>query len=160
MIDEPPRRGDGPDRRTVLAALAGLAALPALPAAAVAAGTARWPLAVQILAGTGMRDGTLFSLAIEALARDAGEETVARLHRAVLARDADDIARPFEDPTIEAAARKLVEMLYTGEIPDAAGTVTAVGFHQALAWEVLSFTKAPSVCGPGFGWWADPPEGA
>lgn len=152
-----PHRPAGPDRRAVLMAVAGLASLAAGPAAAA---VGRWPLAVQILAGTGMRDGTLLTLALEALTRDAGADVVARLHRAVLARDADDIGRPFGDADVEAAARKLVEMLYTGEIPDAAGTVTAVGFHQALAWEVLSFTKAPSVCGPGFGWWADPPEGA
>jgi hypothetical protein len=158
--DDPPGAPDGPDhlagpdRRAVLVAIAGLASLAAGPAGAA---VGRWPLAVQILAGTGMRDGTLLTLALEALTRDAGADVVARLHRAVLARDADDIGRPFEDPAVEAAARMLVEMLYTGEIADAKGSVTAVGFHQALAWEVLAFTKAPSVCGPGFGWWADPP---
>ena len=35
---------------------------------------------------------------------------VGRLHRAVLTRDADDIVRPFDDPAVETAARKLVEM--------------------------------------------------
>lgn len=157
--EEPISRLVGPDRRAVLAAFAGLASLAAGPAGAAAA-AARWPLAVQILAGTGMRDETLLTLALEALSRDAGADVVARLHRAVLSRDADDIDRPFEEAEVEAAARQLVAMLYTGEIPDADGTVTAIGFHQALAWEVLAFTKAPSVCGPGFGWWADPPEGA
>lgn len=154
--DEPPVRHSGPDRRAVLVALAGVASLPAFPAVAAR----DWSLAVQILAGTGMRDPTLLELALTALARDAGADVVARLHRAVLARDADDIVRPFEDAAVEAAARSLVAMLYTGEIADADGTVTAIGFHQALAWEVLAFTKAPSVCGPGFGWWADAPEGA
>lgn len=146
----------GPGRREVLLAIAGLAAMPALPAGAAAA--PNWPFAVQILAGTRMRDGAVLTLALDALKRSAGETVVARLHRAVLARDADDIVAPFSDPAVEAAARSLVEMLYTGEIADADGTVRAIGFHQALAWEVLSFTKAPSVCGPGFGWWAGPPD--
>lgn len=156
--EETPSGGNGPDRRAVLVALAGVASLPAFPA--LAATGSDWSLAVQMLAGTRMRDPTLLELALTALARDAGADVVARLHRAVLARDADDIVRPFEDPAVEAAARSLVAMLYTGEIADADGTVTAIGFHQALAWEVLAFTKAPSVCGPGFGWWADAPEGA
>jgi hypothetical protein len=157
ITEPPPDGGTGPDRRGVLAALAGLATLPAFPAFATP--SARWPLAVQILAGTGMRDEAVMTLALDALARSAGADVVARLHRAVLGRDADDIARPFDDPAVEAAARALVGMLYTGEIADADGTVTAIGFHQALAWEVLSFTKAPSLCGAGFGWWADAPEG-
>ena len=156
--DDTPSGDPGPDRRAVLAALAGLASLPAFPAAAATA--ADWSLAVQILAGTGMRDPTLMDLALSALSRQAGADVVARLHRAVLERDADDIVRPFEDAAVEAAARSLVAMLYTGEIAGADGTITAIGFHQALAWEVLAFTKAPSVCGPGFGWWADAPEGA
>jgi hypothetical protein len=155
--EEMPSGGDGPDRRAVLAALAGLASLPAFPAAAATA--TDWSLAVQILAGTGMRDPILLEIALAALSRQVGADVVARLHRAVIARDADDIVRPFEDPAVEAAARGLVAMLYTGEIADADGTVTAIGFHQALAWEVLAFAKAPSVCGPGFGWWADAPEG-
>ena len=158
ITEEPLEKDAGPDRRGVLVALAGLVTLPAFPASAAAA--ARWPLAVQILAGTGMRDQAVMTLALDALTRSAGADVVARLHRAVLARDADDIVRPFDDAEIESAARKLVEMLYTGEIADSGGTVTAIGFHQALAWEVLAFTKAPSVCGPGFGWWADAPEGA
>ena len=155
--DETPGEG-GPDRRAVLAALAGLASLPAFPA--LAAPATDWSLAVQVLAGTRMRDPTLLKIALAALSRDVGSDVVVRLHRAVLARDADDIVRPFEDAAVEAAARSLVAMLYTGEIAGADGTVTAIGFHQALAWEVLAFTKAPSVCGPGFGWWADAPEGA
>jgi hypothetical protein len=156
--DEPLAHGAGPDRRAVLAALAGVASLPAFPA--LAATETDWSLAVQVLAGTRMRDPTLLELALAVLTRDAGADVVARLHRAVLARDADDIVRPFDDAAVEAAARSLVAMLYTGEIAGADGTVTAIGFHQALAWEVLAFTKAPSVCGPGFGWWTDPPEGA
>lgn len=143
-------------RREVLVALAGLATATALPATATAGPS--WTLGVQILAGTPMRDEALLSLALEALRREAGAETVERLLREVVGRDADDIVRPFADAEVEAAARSLVGMLYTGEIKAADGTVRAIGFHQALAWGVLPFTKAPSVCGPGFGWWADPPE--
>ena len=54
----------------------------------------------------------------------------------------------------EAAARRFVEIVYTGET----SADSAVGFHQALAWQVLKFTKPPSVCGNGFGWWTNRPD--
>ena len=153
--------GRGPDRRAVLAGLAALAGSPLFAggaAAAVAGSGARWTLATQILAGTRPRDATLTELAVAALEREAGAETVEKLLVAVLGRDADDIGAPFADAAVEAAARRFVEMVYTGELPAADGTTTGLGFHQALAWQVLRFTKPPSVCGPGFGWWADAPD--
>lgn len=159
MVAPPAGIPAGPDRRRVLAGLAAFAAAPAaLLSPAAAAVPPDWTLATQILAGTRPRDPTLTGLAVEALTREAGAGTVERLVAAVLARDADDIAAPFADPAVEAAARRFVEMVYTGALAGADGTTTAVGFHQALAWQVLRFTKPPSVCGPGFGWWADAPD--
>ena len=117
-----------------------------------------WALAIQIAAGTRPRDPMILDLALQALARMDGHEVVTRLRDAILARDADDIGDPFSEPAVEAAARRLVEMVYTGEILDSDGTETAIAYHQALGWQVLRFTKPPSVCGPGFGWWNDPPS--
>jgi len=149
----------GPNRRRVLIGLAAVAGLPglpfaALPAAAATATADSWTLATQIVAGTRLGDPTVLTLVVEALEAEVGAAVVERLRTAVLARDAADIVEPFEDPAIEAAARRFVEMVYTGTF--APGSMPA--FHQALAWKVLPFTKAPSVCGPGFGWWTDPPE--
>ncbi len=148
---------DGMDRRQVLAGLAALVA-GAATAAAPALGAARsWDVGMQILAGARLRDPTLLQLALEGLAREVGAGTVDRLLEAVLARDAQNIEAPFADPAIEDAARKFVAIVYTGEIPTGNGA-PAIGFHQALAWQVLHFTKAPSVCGPGMGWWTNPPD--
>jgi hypothetical protein len=147
----------GMDRRHVLAGLAALVTGSAVGAAPALGAARSWDVGMQILAGARLRDPTLLELALEGLAREVGAGTVDRLLKAVLARDAANIQAPFADPAIEDAARKFVAIVYTGEIPTADGA-PAIGFHQALAWQVLHFTKAPSVCGPGFGWWTNPPD--
>lgn len=155
-------RAEAPDRRSVLAGLAAFAGAALGPGlatsgAALAGPEASWVLATQILAGDRPRDPNLIALALDALRRNQGDDLVDRLLAGVLARDADSIAAPFADPAVEAAARRFVEIVYTGAV-DTDGAVDAVAFHQALAWQVLRFTKAPGVCGDGFGWWADAPD--
>ncbi len=154
--DEP--CGWTPDRRGVTLGLAALLALPgsALSSGAFAAAGDSWTMATQILAGTRLADPNVLELAVAALENEVGSEVVDRLYAAILKRDAASIVEPFGDDEIEAAARRFVEMIYTGEITPGA----TVAFHQALAWQVLPFTKPPSVCGPGMGWWTDPPERA
>jgi hypothetical protein len=141
----------GPDRRAILA---GLAALIVSPARVFAAPDGPWTLATQIVAGARVADPTVLKLAVAAIETSFGTATLDKLLDSVLARDAANILEPFADPEVEAAARRFVEIVYTGEI--AAGS--ALGFHQALAWQVLSFAKPPSICGPGFGWWTNPPD--
>jgi hypothetical protein len=147
---DPSGERTGPDRRAILA---GLAALIVSPARAFAAPEGRWALATQIIAGTRVTDPTVLKLALAAIETSFGTATVDKLLDSVLARDAANILEPFADSEVEAAARRFVEIVYTGEIT--AGS--ALGFHQALAWQVLSFAKPPSICGPGFGWWTNPP---
>lgn len=140
-----------PDRRAVVA---GLAALLTLPGTSFAATGRSWPLATQIIAGTRVADPNVLEMAVTALESEVGADVVSRLHAAILKRDAADIVEPFADDAVEAAARRFVEMIYTGEITPG----STVGFHQALAWQVLPFTKPPSVCGPDMGWWTNPPD--
>ena len=152
----PPDTSDsGVDRRSVVAALAGLLVAPRALAAgmAPAAAAGSWTLATQIIAGARVGDPNFLALAVEALEAEAGRDVVARLHTAILSRDAADIVEPFADADVESAARRFVEMVYTGALTPG----RTVGFHQALAWQVLHFTKPPSVCGPDMGWWHDPP---
>ena len=138
-------------RRAVLLGLAGLIACPnQSPAAA----DRSWTLATQIVAGARVTDPTVLKLALQAIEAEFGAAGVEKLLDAVLARDAANIIEPFPDPAVETAARRYVEIIYTGEV--IAGS--ALGFHQALAWQVLPFAKPPSVCGPGFGWWTKPPD--
>jgi hypothetical protein len=141
------------DRRTVVA---GLATLLALPGTTFAASGGNWTMATQIIAGTRLADPNVLEMAVAALEKEVGTDVVARLHSEILKRDAADIVDPFKDEKVEAAARRFVEMIYTGEITPG----TTVAFHQALAWQVLPFTKPPSICGPDMGWWTDPPEQA
>lgn len=153
---EPKDRPHGTDRRSVLAGLAALLAAPVAGTVPGLGAAPSWDIGTQILAGARLRDPTLMAVALEGLAREVGAGTVDRLLEAVLARDAANIEAPFEDPAIENAARRFVAIVYTGEIPIAGGS-PAIGFHQALAWQVLHFTKPPSVCGPDMGWWTNPP---
>ena len=139
------------DRRAVLGCLAALAAC---PSGALAASGGVWTLATQIVAGARVADPTMLKLAVKSIESEFGAATVGKLLDAVLSRDAANIVDPFPDAAVEAAARRYVEMVYTGQID--AGTTP--GFHQALAWQVLPFTKPPSICGPGFGWWTKPPD--
>lgn len=146
----------GIDRRSVVAALAGLLIAPGAIAAGAphAAAAGSWTLATQIIAGTRVADPNVLALAVEALEAEAGRDVVARLHAAILARDAADIVEPFADAAVESAARRFVEMVYTGALTPG----RTVAFHQALAWQVLPFTKPPSICGPDMGWWHEPPQ--
>jgi hypothetical protein len=147
-----------PDRRSVAA---GLAALLAVPGSALLSGPAmaargNWTIATQIVAGTRLADPNVLEMAVAALEKEVGADVVARLYQAILARDAASIVEPFADKDVESAARRFFEMIYTGEIEP--GTTAA--FHQALAWQVLPFTKPPSICGPDMGWWTYPPDEA
>lgn len=144
-------KAGGLDRRTVLLGLAALLA----PSNAVAAAPGNlWTVATQIIAGARVADPTVLKLAVGAVESEFGGATVEKLLDAVLARDAASIVEPFADPAVEAAARRFVEIVYTGQI----GANSTLGFHQALAWQVLPFTKPPSVCGKGFGWWTNQPD--
>lgn len=137
------------DRRKILV---GLSALMGRPPVAWAREFGPWEMASQTMAGARVAP-VLLSHAKEALEAEVGQETVARLLSAALTRDADSIVRPFEDDTLEAAARRFVEIVYTGQL----GPDDMTGFQQSLAWQVLDFAKPPGVCGPGFGWWSQPP---
>ena len=146
------------DRRTLLLALATAIAAPGF---ALAAGTDRsWVIGTQILAGTRPRNPDFLAAALDAFQGVFGAEASDRLLDAVLQRDAARITEPFDDQRLEEAARYLVGILYTGDFPSGRGADVPLGFQQALAWQVLGFTKAPSVCGPGFGSWNAPPSAA
>lgn len=141
---------NAPDRRAVII---GLAALIGSPNASLAAADSSWTLATQIIAGARLSDPTVLKLALAAIEAESGSATVEKLLDAVLTRDAANIIEPFTDPDVEASARRFVEIVYTGELEPG----ITLGFHQALAWQVLPFAKPPSICGPGFGWWTSPP---
>lgn len=157
----------GLDRRRFVAALAlvgGAAPASLLPAGSAAAlrldGDARNLLAAQILNGALPEPIELVDACYASLAAELGQDTLDALIAAILERDAASIDEPFKRPEIETAARRLLEIFYTGETTAADGSRDVPYFHQALAWHVLGFTKPPGICGPGFGWWADKPPAA
>jgi hypothetical protein len=56
-----------------------------------------------------------------------------------------------------AVAAKIVEQWFTGVYDSPAGPRVAT-YTEALAWSTLAFTKPPSACGGGVGYWADAPS--
>jgi len=56
-----------------------------------------------------------------------------------------------------AVAAKIVEYWYTGIYDSPTGPRVAT-HTEALAWSTLAFTKPPSACGGGVGYWADAPS--
>lgn len=143
------------DRRSLLVILAAAVAAPGSGLAAAA--DRSWATGTLILAGTRPRNPDFLSAALGAFQNEFGAKTAGQLLDAVLQRDAARITDPFDDPVLEAAARRLVEILYAGDLPSSSGADVAAGYQQALAWQVLGFTKPPSICGPEFGWWNAPP---
>ena len=57
---------------------------------------------------------------------------------------------------VEALAQRLLVILYTGETSGPAPSIQLGHYPWALAWRVLAFTKAPGICGAGFGAWSKP----
>jgi len=65
----------------------------------------------------------------------------------------------FADEALRTRTDQIIEMWYTGKTTDDAGNPVVVTYTEALAWQVLTFTKATTLCGsPNF--WAEPPDEA
>ena len=57
---------------------------------------------------------------------------------------------------LEPLAQRLLIILYTGETAADDPRARLGHYPWALAWQVLSHTKAPGLCGSGFGDWSKP----
>ena len=65
----------------------------------------------------------------------------------------------FDSIAGAAVAAKIVESWFTGIYDSPTGPRVAT-YTEALAWSSLEFTKPPSVCGGGVGYWAEAPSPA
>lgn len=76
-------------------------------------------------------------------------------------KNVDDLASLglFEQKDMRALADRITLCWYRGNWSQE-GTPTRSGFADALAWQVLPFTKPPGICGGGTGYWANPPVGS
>lgn len=61
----------------------------------------------------------------------------------------------FGDEGLRTRADQIIEMWYTGKYTDAEGNTVVVTHTGALAWQVLDFTKATTLCGAPY-FWAEP----
>ena len=97
--------------------------------------------ALQASAGVGLDD--LYAQA--GFDQAAAPATMAELEAAGL----------FADEGPRNRADQIIEMWYTGRYTDAVGNAVVVTHTSALAWQVLDFTKATTLCGAPY-FWAEP----
>jgi hypothetical protein len=63
----------------------------------------------------------------------------------------------FEDARLRATADALTLCWYSG-IHETGGGPAVATFTEALGWQSLEYTQAPTVCGGPMGFWAEPPR--
>lgn len=66
-----------------------------------------------------------------------------------------EAAALFGNEGLRNRADQIIEMWYTGRYTDAEGKAVVVTHTGALAWQVLDFTKATTLCGAPY-FWAEP----
>jgi Membrane bound FAD containing D-sorbitol dehydrogenase len=143
-------------RRRALGAMAGAAAGAAMPGYAATLGATDGQRSfAQIafsLAGVATIPVILLEACTAEFERQFGGDALVRFVRACERLDAQSLAAPLGDATLEKQARWIVKFLYTGEVVRD-GQTEAVWYPWCLAWQATRFAKPPGVCGGAFGWW-------
>jgi hypothetical protein len=136
-----------------MAATATAAALP-VHAATLGAmdGNADFVQIALSLAGVATVPAILLDACTAEFERAFGGDALIDFVRSCGKLDAQALAAPFPDATIEKQARWIVTFLYTGEVVRN-GMPEAVWYPWCLAWQATPFAKPPGVCGGTFGWW-------
>ena len=104
--------------------------------------------ACAILAGTTVISELFIAAARTALENELGHEAVDEMVAAVNSSTGE----PTLPPKLECVARKLLIILYTGQIKRRDAPAQATFYQSALAWQMLDFADAPGICG--FGSWS------
>lgn len=108
--------------------------------------------AAVVLAGSGAFPALVATAARAMLEQEFGTLQVAALIPAIAAWQ-NGTAIPA---ALEPLAQRLLVILYTGETASADPRARLGHYPWALAWQVLHHTKAPGLCGSGFGDWSKP----
>jgi Membrane bound FAD containing D-sorbitol dehydrogenase len=141
-------------RRRALGAMAATAA--ALPAHAATLGAvdgyADFAQIAFSLAGVATVPAILLEACAAEFERAFGGDALIDFVRACGKLDAQALAAPLPDATIEKQVRWIVTFLYTGEVVRN-GKPEAVWYPWCVAWQATRFAKPPGVCGGTFGWW-------
>jgi hypothetical protein len=141
-------------RRTLLAGVSALPLAAAGGAYAAPDDGAGFVEACRKLAGTGEFPRFFADAARAILERECGVGAAGKLVEAVGAWSGDG---ELPDPDSETMARRLLTILYTGEIAkENPKRGDSPYYPWALAWQTLEFARAPGVCGSRFGGWSDP----
>ena len=143
-------------RRRALGAMAGAAAGAALPGYAATLGATDGQKSFAQIAFSLAGVATIPLILLEACTaefeREFGGDALVRFVRACERLDAQSLAAPLGDATLETQARWIVKFLYTGEVVRD-GQTEAVWYPWCVAWQATRFAKPPGVCGGAFGWW-------
>jgi hypothetical protein len=155
-LDKAPFRPTFAARRRALGAMAAAAAGATVPAHAItlgaAAGQQRFAQIAFTLAGVATVPQILLEACAVEFEREYGGDALVSFVRSCAVLDAQALAAPLPDATLEAQARWVVKFLYSGEVVRN-GQTQAVWYPWCLAWQATRFAKPPGVCGGAFGWW-------
>jgi Membrane bound FAD containing D-sorbitol dehydrogenase len=148
--------GINQQRRRVLGTIAATAAGAAMPGHAATLGAtdgyASFAQIAHSLAGVATVPPILLEACTSEFEREFGDDALIGFVRACGRLDAQALAAPLPDPTLEKQARWIVNFLYTGEVVRN-GKLEAVWYPWCVAWQATRFAKPPGVCGGVFGWW-------
>jgi len=144
------------ERRELLAALAALAGVALLPSGAGAADASLTGMVMPLAGATPVSLDTSHAF-LDALAAELGDKLTA-LAGVVRENPGDGLAAAITAADMDDVANRVIEVFYTG-IVTKDGKQTTLHYLDTLQWQVLEdFTKAPSRCGPDFGFWTNAPD--
>jgi hypothetical protein len=151
-----PTPGTDAQRRRALGVLAATATGAAMPGYAAtlgaADGYASFAQVAFSLAGVATVAPVLLEACTAEFEREFGADALVGFARACGRLDAQALAAPLPDATLEKQARWIVKFLYTGEVVRS-GKMEALWYPWCVAWQATRFAKPPGVCGGAFGWW-------
>jgi hypothetical protein len=149
------------DRRQVLLGFAGLVAAAATGIGPAGAATELDASAFRALSfglmGRIAEDPSLAEAYLAALRERVAPGDLERLAAVVREHAGSGMDAAITRAGLDAVANQVIAAWYTGTVPTATGS-RVVTYLDAVAWKATGFTKPPSVCGPGFGFWANPPR--
>lgn len=139
-----------------LAALAGAAAWPLARAQAPTLSRAQATALQQSLLGLSYRDNAVADALLRALSASVGEQPLAQLARLASTSPRAKLAGAVTAAGLDGAATAVLVALASGVV-DTAGGPVVITYENALAWQMVPWTKPNASCGGLTDYWSTAP---
>ena len=93
---------------------------------------------------------------IRAMEAELGKDDLAKLAETIRNHPGDTMTPAITEAGLDNLANRVIEIMYTG-IVEKDGEKITLHYTETLQWQVGTYTKPPTTCGPQFGYWKDPP---